>query len=147
MTAPVDGRGGAASASAPEPSTRVLRELVAAAEPALAEKAAAEPGPPLAADGLDRERRFVLEAVREGYLMHYGEPRAFRGLDDDLCLLGGDAMYALGLERLAASGDLDAVAALADLISHSAQAHAEGRAADAERLWELTARALAPGPR
>lgn len=145
MSPPVDGRGGAAGA--PDRSASVLGELVAAAEPALAEKAAAEPGPPLAAHGLDRERRFVIEAVREGYLMHYGEPRAFRGLDDDLRLLGGDAMYALGLERLAASGDLEAVAALADLISHSAQAHAEGRAEDAERLWPVTAEALARAPR
>ena len=29
--------------------------------------------------------------------MHYGEPRAFTGMDDDLRLLAGDALYALGL--------------------------------------------------
>ena len=49
-------------------------------------------------------RRFVLEAVYEGYLMHYGSPRAFAGMDDDLRLLAGDALYALGLARLAAAG-------------------------------------------
>ena len=49
-----------------------------------------------------RDRAFVLEAVREGYLLHYGEPRAFEGMDPDLRLLAGDALYALGLARLAA---------------------------------------------
>ncbi len=70
----------------------------------------------------------MLEAVYEGYLMHYGEPRAFAGMDDDLRLLAGDALYALGLARLAERGDLEAVAELADLISLCARAHAEGRA-------------------
>ena len=78
-------------------------------------------------------RQWVLESVREGYLMHYGDPRAFEGLDDDLRLLGGDALYAIGLARLAGEGDLEAVAILADLISASAQAQAEGRATD--ELW------------
>ena len=44
----------------------------------------------------DDARRFVLEAVYEGYLMHYGTPRAFAGMDEDLRLLAGDALYALG---------------------------------------------------
>ena len=65
----------------------------------------------------DEDRLFVLEAVYEGYLLHYGEPRAFRGMDADLRLLAGDALYALGLSRLAETGDLEAVAELSDLIS------------------------------
>ena len=69
----------------------------------------------------------MLEAVYEGYLLHYGEPRAFRGMDADLRLLAGDALYALGLSRLAENGDLEAVAELSDLISLTAQAQAEGR--------------------
>ena len=56
-------------------------------------------------------------------------------MDDDLRLLAGDALYALGLSRLAEAGDLEAVAELSDLISRSAQAHAEGRPEDAEALW------------
>jgi hypothetical protein len=68
--------------------------------------------------------------------MHHGEPRAFSGMDADLRLLAGDALYALGLARLAESGDLEAVAALSDLISATAQAHVEDRPADAEALWE-----------
>jgi hypothetical protein len=50
-------------------------------------------------------------------------------------LLAGDHLYALGLARLAALGDLDAVAELADVISLSAQAHAEGRPELAEAAW------------
>ena len=53
-------------------------------------------------------------------------------MDDDLRLLAGDALYALGLSRLADSGDLAAVAELADLISLTARAQAEGRPEDAE---------------
>jgi hypothetical protein len=90
-------------------------------------------------------RGWVLEAVREGYLMHYGEPRAFvdgeaEPFDDDLRLLGGDAMYALGLARLADEGDLEAVAVLADLISDCARAESEGR--PTAPLWDAAARSL-----
>jgi hypothetical protein len=123
-----------------------LAEIIAAADPALAAYAVADPGP-ARFGGLDGVRGFVLEAVYEGYLMHYGEPRAFAGMDEDLRLLAGDALYALGLSRLAEAGDLEAVAALSDLISRSAQAHAEGRPEEAEALWESSAQALAPAPR
>jgi hypothetical protein len=91
----------------------------------------------------DPDRAFVLEAVYEGYLMHFGEPRAFRGMDPDLRLLAGDALYALALERLAERGDLPAVAELADLISLTARAHGEGRPERADALWLASARVLA----
>jgi hypothetical protein len=91
------------------------------------------------------ERLFVLEAVYEGYLLHYRAPRLFEGMDDDLRLLAGDALYALGLARLAQTGDLPAVAELAELISASAKVHAEGRGSEAEALWDASARALTPG--
>jgi hypothetical protein len=122
----------------------LLAAVASAAGPALAGHAVAEPGPGRFEE-LDAasERRFVLEAVYEGYLMHYGEPRAFAGMDDDMRLLAGDTLYALGLSRLAEAGDLEAVAELSDLISRSAQAHAEGRPADAETLWTRSAEALA----
>jgi len=81
--------------------------------------------------------------VYEGYLLHYGEPRAFTGMDADLRLLAGDALYALGLSRLAEKGDLEAVAELSDLISATAQAQAEGRLEDAEGAWLASARRLA----
>ena len=125
-----------------------LRQIAEATDPALAAYAVADPAPGRFG-ALPGTRGFVLEAVYEGYLMHYGEPRAFSGMDPDLCLLAGDALYALGLARLAESGDLEAVAVLSDLISATARAQAEGRASDAEALWEessgrLRARSCAP---
>ena len=119
-----------------------LHEVVAAADPALAPYAVGDPGPERFTH-VGGVRGFVLEAVYEGYLMHYGEPRAFRGMDPDMRLLAGDALYALGLSRLAETGDLEAVAVLSDLISDSAQAQAEGRSADADALWESSAASLA----
>jgi hypothetical protein len=123
-----------------------LADVIEAADPALAPYAATEPGP-ARFGGVRGTRGFVLEAVYEGYLMHYGEPRAFTGMDDDLCLLAGDALYALGLSRVAEAGDLEAVAALSELISRSAQAHAEGRPEEAEALWEASAQSLSSVPR
>lgn len=123
-----------------------LAEVVAAVEPSLADHARPDPGPDRYDSlGVDANRQFVLEAVYEGYLMHYGTPRAFEGMDSDLRLLAGDALYALGLSRLAEHGDLEAVAELSDLISLTARAHAELRPEHAARLWEASARALAPG--
>jgi hypothetical protein len=101
-----------------------LADVIAAADPALR---------PFARE--DRHS-FTLEAVYEGFLLHYRLPRGFSGMDGDLSLLAGDSLYALGLERLAEAGDLAAVAALADLISACAQAEAEGRPDDAEALWQ-----------
>jgi hypothetical protein len=123
----------------------LLREVAAAADPSL--RAHAVPDPPLGRfeDGpAEGARAFVLEAVHEGYLMHYGEPRGFAGMDDDLRLLAGDSLYALGLARLAEAGDIEAVAELADLISLCARAQAEGRSELCERLWAASAAALSP---
>ncbi|MDX6652161.1 MAG: hypothetical protein QOJ38_942 [Solirubrobacterales bacterium] len=91
----------------------------------------------------------VVEAIREGYLLHYGEPRLLRGHDADLALLAGDYLYALGLSRLASLDDLTTVRLLSDLISRSAQIHAENEPAEAARLcdaeWLATATAIATG--
>ena len=107
-----------------------LAELAAAVDPALRPYGVADPPP----GRFEGERAFVLEAVYEGFLMHYREPRAFAGMDPDLRLLAGDALYALGLERLARAGDLHAVKELSDLISNTAQAEAEGRRQDTEQM-------------
>jgi hypothetical protein len=88
------------------------------------------------------EYAFVLEAVREGYLLHYGEPRLLAGHDDDLALLAGDYLYALGIERLAASGDCAAVLELAELIGACAQRHVEGREDEVPGLWRSAAVAI-----
>ena len=92
--------------------------------------------------GLSEEYALVFEAVREGYLLHYGEPRLMAGHDSDLGLLAGDYLYALGLDRLAALGDTEAVAVLSELISRCAQLQAEGRADEIEVLWGDAARKL-----
>jgi hypothetical protein len=77
----------------------------------------------------------VMESVREGYLLHYGESRLLADYDRDLALLAGDYLYALGLDRLAALGDTKAVAVLAELIARCAQLHAEGRGDEVDPLW------------
>jgi hypothetical protein len=122
----------------------VLSEVAAAVDPALREYAVPEPAPGRfnGSNGLGRDRAFVLEAVYEGYLLHYETPRAFKGMDPDLRLLAGDSLYALGLERLATAGDIDAVRELSDLISLCAFVQAQGRPELADELWQATTRAL-----
>ena len=99
---------------------------------------------PRAAEAPD-EYAFLFEAIREGYLLHHAEPRLLDDADPDLNLLAGDYLYALGLERLAARGDLEAVRELADLISLSAQLHAAGEDGAVEELWLASASAIGHG--
>ena len=110
-----------------------------AAAPRLGEIAA--DGPRSAA--APAEYALVIEAIHEGYLLHYGEPRILAGHDSDLALLAGDYLYALGLDRLAALGDTLAVGVLSDLISLCAQLHAEEDVAALPRLWTTAARQIA----
>lgn len=115
------------------------------ARPALGDLVAA--GPASGSDG--RAYAEVVECVREGYLLHFGAPRLLDPPDRDLALLAGDYLYAKGLERLAALGDLAAVRELSDLISLSAQLHAADPGAADERvggLWLASATAIATGP-
>jgi hypothetical protein len=94
----------------------------------------------LAASGPDAaEYALVVEAVREGYLLHYEQPRLLAGHDPDLALLAGDYLYALGLDRLAALGDTRAVTLLADLISECARLQAEGEVEGISDLWRSAA--------
>jgi hypothetical protein len=81
-----------------------------------------------------------IAAAREGQRLHAGVPRLVTEADPDLALLGGDRLYALGVDRLAAAGDLAGVAALADVISECAQAQADGEPGRAERAWERLVR-------
>ena len=83
-------------------------------------------------------RAEALRLVREGHDLHYSGDAA----DADLALLDGDRLYAAGLEKLAESGDLEAIGLMADLISDCARAAAEERPDDAARAWEETARRL-----
>ena len=97
------------------------------------------------AAGSEADYALLVEAIYEGYLQHYGEGRVLRPADPDLALLAGDRLYALGLARLAQLGDLEAVTALADVISLTAQAHAEGRGGDAQAVWDAGAAAVGHG--
>jgi len=81
------------------------------------------------------EYSLVVEAVREGFLLHYADSRLLAGHDPDLALLAGDYLYALGIERLAALGDAAAVRELADLISLVAECEAESRRDAVAPLW------------
>jgi hypothetical protein len=112
-----------------------------AGDPALGALAAAGPR----SEGRREDVAFVVEAIREGYLLHYASGRLLGEDDRDLLLLAGDHLYALGLARLAALGDAAAVSELADVISLSAQAHAERRAELAEAAWEAGAVAVGWG--
>jgi hypothetical protein len=97
------------------------------------------------AAGQRAEYELLLEMILEGSLLHYGSPRVVRCADPDLALLLGDQLYALGLSRLAALGDLDAVAELADLISLLAQAQAASNGPLAEAVWQAGAAAIGWG--
>jgi hypothetical protein len=122
-----------------------LANLIAAAGPDLAAHANPQPGPDRFESLRDDSRAYVLEAVYEAYLLHYGEPRAFVGMDADLRLLAGDALYAQGLARLADLGDMEAVSELTDLISLCAWAESAGRHDLVDTLWDSSARRLLGG--
>jgi hypothetical protein len=111
--------------------------------PGLAQRAAA--GPRATASGRAPEYELLLEMIVEGSRLHYGPQRAVQTDDTDLALLLGDQLYALGLLRLAALGDLDAVAELADMISLISQAAAAGDDELAAAVWEAGAVAIGWG--
>jgi hypothetical protein len=92
------------------------------------------------------EERFALglETIYEGYLVHYGTPRLFAPADQDMALLLGDYLYAHGLVRIAACGEVDAVADLSELISLCSQLRAENAAGDGP-LWAATSANLGAG--
>jgi hypothetical protein len=96
--------------------------------------------------GREHEYELLLEMILEGYRLHYTEPLNVRPDDPDLALLLGDQLYALGLARLAALGDVEAVAELADVISLVAQAHSAGDPDLARAVWEAGAVAVGWGP-
>jgi hypothetical protein len=134
-----------------------LRELVAAeGEPVsgavlAAPRDGARPGPAAIAAAGPRaaaapaEYELLVEAIYEGFLLHYGEPRILDGRDADLALLAGDRMYTIGLERLVALGDLPAVRELADLITMCSLLVARGERASCDALWRAGARAVGHG--
>jgi hypothetical protein len=107
----------------------------------LAQRAARGPR----AAGREADYELLLELIIEGSRLHYGVPQFVHTDDADLALLLGDQLYALGLARLAALGDLEAVAELADVISLVAQAHAAGDPDLADAIWKAGASAIGWG--
>jgi hypothetical protein len=91
------------------------------------------------------EYELLVEAIYQGYLLHYGSPRVVRAAEADLRVLAGDRLYAIGLARLVALGDTAAVAELADTITLSALAQGAGDAELAEAVWLAGARAVGWG--
>jgi hypothetical protein len=85
-----------------------------------------------------------LETIYEGYLVHYGRSRLFAPADRDTALLLGDYLYAHGLVRIAETGDVAAVDALAELISRCAHLRAESLGGDGEE-WVTTSTSLDGG--
>ncbi len=144
-----------APVSALERLAALLRERGGLVASLLAEDLAGNPARPaspaqLAAAGpRARERaaeyELVVEAIYEGYLLHYGAPRILCTSEADLGLLVGDELYALGLARLVALGDLAAVAELADVITLTALAQGEGQSELALAIWGAGARAVGWG--
>jgi hypothetical protein len=85
-----------------------------------------------------------VETIYEGYLVHYGRPRLFEPPDGDTALLLGDYLYANGLVQVAATGNVAAVADLAELIALCAQSRADARNGEAA-AWAATCCHLGKG--
>jgi hypothetical protein len=122
-------------------SQYLIDEVTVKVPPGPAQLAASGPR----ARGKEAEYELLVELIHEGYRLHYGAPRVVRTDDPDLRLLLGDQLYALGLARLAALGDVAAVAELADVISLVAQAHAASDQVLADAVWEAGAVAVGWG--
>jgi hypothetical protein len=92
------------------------------------------------------EPRFAIavETIYEGYLVHYGRPRLFAPGDGDTVLLLGDYLYAQGLVRLSATGSVEAVADMGELISLCAQMRAQESTEDGP-AWAASVALLGAG--
>jgi hypothetical protein len=86
-----------------------------------------------------------LETVYEAYLVHYGNSRLFAAGEESERVLLGDYLYAHGLVRISEAGGVDAVAAMAELISSCASLRAGGEDGDGE-AWVAAARSLGGDP-
>ena len=113
--------------------TRDAGDLVASGTGPTALGELAASGPRTSSRG--SEYAYVVEAVREGYLCHYGSSRVLADPDPDLALLAGDLFYAIGIRGLADLDDLESTGILSDLIRVAADLQAAGRADLAEILW------------
>lgn len=123
------------------PAAEIAREGASPRPPGPAQLAAT--GPRM--DGRAAEYELLLEAIYEGYLLHYHTPRVVHPPEQDLGLLAGDRLYALGLARLVRLGDVEAVVELADVITLSALAEGSDNPDLAHAVWMAGARAVGWG--
>jgi hypothetical protein len=86
-----------------------------------------------------------LETIYEAYLVHYGRSRLFASGEESERVLLGDYLYAHGLVRVSDAGGVEAVAAMAELISRCASLRASGERGDGE-VWIEAVRALGGEP-
>jgi hypothetical protein len=135
----LDGNGDRAGATGGEHASLAAPPL--GDDPSPARVAASGPR----ARGRAGDYELLVEAIYEGYLLHYGAPRVVRAADADLCVLAGDRLYAIGLARLVELGDTPAVAELADTITLSALAQGSGDGPLADAVWAAGARAVGWG--
>ncbi|HEY7933013.1 MAG TPA: hypothetical protein VID48_04240 [Solirubrobacteraceae bacterium] len=119
--------------------------------PEASEQQAAPAGPAQVAaagprtESQGEEYELLIEAIYEGYLLHYETARVTSVAEADLRLLAGDQLYALGLSRLVAMGDVRAVIELADVITLSALAQGAGERELAQAIWSAGAHAVGWG--
>ena len=111
---------------------------------------AGDPGPARLASlveslGGSASAAFAIEAVREGFLCHHGSSRILALEDDDLALLVGDLLYAIGLRELAVAGDPGSVSTLAELIRLASERSRSGSDTALRSLWLGQAVALGVG--
>jgi hypothetical protein len=86
-----------------------------------------------------------LETIYEAYLVHYGHPRLFSPREESERVLLGDYLYAHGLVRIAEAGGVNAVAAMAELISRCAALRAAGEEGEGA-AWVQATRSLGGEP-
>ena len=98
------------------------------------------------AAGRREEYELLIEAIYEGYLLHYDAPRVVQAPEADLGLLAGDQLYAIGLARLVSLGDTIAVAELADTITLARSPRVPGSASSLERCGRRERVRSAGGP-
>ncbi len=91
---------------------------------------------------VDEQFALGVETIYEAYLVHFGRPRLFGIADTNTSILLGDYLYAHGLVRIAETGDVDAVAALSDLISRSRPGRRRARSRCSCLATELKSRAM-----
>ncbi len=95
--------------------------------------------------GREAQYALVAEAIYEGFELHHRAGRLFDAPDEDLAVLLGDHMYALGIERLVELADVPAVAELADTIAIASLAAAREDEALLASAWGAGMAAVAEG--